>query len=91
MLGVRPYADGEIVGNAYPIPSPDGNSGGMVVPVTIENIAIEINVDGGSAQDPQELAAVIKETVCGMTDEIAYQLALKIQQAFANMPKTQQG
>ena len=91
MLGVRPYADGGIVGNAYPIPGPDGNSGGMVVPVTIENITIEINLDGGSAQDPQELAELIKEKVLGMSDEIAYRLAIALQQTFANMPRTQQG
>ncbi|MCI8843885.1 MAG: phage tail tape measure protein [Oscillospiraceae bacterium] len=90
LLGVRPYAEGEIAGNAYPIPSADGNSGGMVVPVTIENVTIEINVDGG-AQDPQELAEIIKQYIQGATDEIAYQLAIKLQQAFANMPKEQWG
>lgn len=78
----------------WELPSPDRYSdpaGGMIVPVTIENLTIEINVNGGGAQDPQELAALIKETVGGMTDEIAYQLAIAIQQAFANLPREQCG
>ena len=53
-------------------------------------MTIEINVDGG-AQDPQELAEIIKQYIQGATDEIAYQLAIKLQQAFANMPKEQWG
>ena len=63
----------------------------MVVPITIENVTIEINVDGNSAQDLQELAEIIKKHIQGATDEIAYQLAIKLQQAFANMPKEQWG
>lgn len=89
MLGVRPYAEGGVAGNAQPIPSTGGNSGGIIVPVTIENVTVEINIDGGSAQDPQELAETIKENIRGMTDEIAYQLAISIQQSFSNMPRTQ--
>ncbi len=60
----------------------------MTVPVTIQNLILEIHVDGGSAQDPQTLAEAIKENIRGMTDEIAYRLAIAIQQAFANKPVT---
>ena len=55
-------------------------------PITIQNLTFEVNVDGAGAQDPQALVETIKENVRGMTDEIAYQLAIAIQQAYANTP-----
>ena len=55
--------------------------------VTVENITFEVNIDG-SGQDPQTLADAIRENVRGMTDEIAYQLATALQQAYANTPRT---
>ena len=58
----------------------------MNIPVTIQNVTFEINVSGGEAPDAQSLVAVIRENIRGMTDEIAYQLALSLQQAFANTP-----
>ncbi len=149
MLGVEPYADGAIAGNAEPAaegkggiesvagrgtkpdrsitdvpegkpkpndgsradknplppPPPEGNhptpewdppapkgnpnpaNGGMSIPVTIQSLKVEINVDGSTAQNPQELAAAIREHVRGMTDDIAYQLATAMQQVFSNTPK----
>ncbi len=72
-------------GRPYP---PDG---GANVSVTIQSLTVEINVDGGNAQNPQELAATIQENIRGMTDEIAYQLAAALKQAFANTPKEQWG
>lgn len=70
-------------------PSPSGGAGqGMAAlpPITIQNLTFEVNVDGAGAQDPQALVETIKENVRGMTDEIAYQLAVAIQQAYANTP-----
>ena len=70
-------------------PSPSGGAGqGMAAlpPITIQNLTFEVNVDGAGAQDPQALVETIKENVRGMTDEIAYQLAIAIQQAYANTP-----
>ena len=58
----------------------------MNIPVTIQKVTFEINVSGGEAPDAQSLVAVIRENIRGMTDEIAYQLALSLQQAFANTP-----
>ncbi len=106
LLGVKPYADGAIVGNAGPVPDAgpepviersqgaEGNGGGannMVVPVTIENLMFEINVSGSNAPDAQAIVNTIREQVRGMTDEIAYQLAVALKQSFANTPKEQWG
>lgn len=101
MLGVKPYAEGGIIGGNSPepadaptpavsrneaAPSSAGGSGGMSVPVTIQSLTVEINIDGGG-QNPQELTAAIRENIRGMTDDIAYQLAEAIQQVYSNTPK----
>ena len=92
MLGVKPYAEGGMVGNvpAAPIAAGSGNAGG-IPPVTIQSLTVEVKVDGGNAQNPQELAEAIRENIRGMTDEIAYQLAVAVQQVYSNTPKTQWG
>ncbi len=103
MLGVKPYAEGGIVGGNAPEPtdapapvisgnaaapsSVGGNGGGASIPVNIQSLTFEINVDGGGAQNPQELAEAIRENIRGMTDDIAYQLAVAMQQAYSNTPK----
>lgn len=103
ILGVKPYSKGGIVGisdtksnindrsNTALSPHSEWNTNttgsGMSVPVTIQNLTFEINVNGGS-QDLQAIVEIIKENIRGMTDEIAYQLATAIQQVFANTPKT---
>ena len=80
-------------GDPHPFPVFDGNSGGAGYSdagsptVTIENITFEVNIDG-NGQDPQTLADAIRENVRGMTDEIAYQLATALKQAYANTPRT---
>ena len=73
-------------------PPPKGNpvptgGGGASIPVTIQSLKVEINVDGSIAQNPQELAEAIRENIRGMTDDIAYQLATAMQQVFSNTPK----
>jgi len=85
-LGVREYAQGGTAGRIGPIPEPTGNSAGMNVPVTIQSLTFEIHVDGNSAQDPQVLMETIRENFRGMTDEIAEQIAIALEQAFANRP-----
>ena len=104
MLGVKPYADGGIIGGNAPEPmdapapvvsgntaapsSAGGNGGGGTsIPVTIQSLTVEINVDGSTAQNPQELAEAIRENIRGMTDDIAYQLATAMQQVYSNTPK----
>ena len=59
----------------------------MNVPVTIQNMTFEININGGDTADTQKLVETIRENVRGMTDEIAYRLAVAIQQVYANTPK----
>lgn len=102
MLGVKPYAEGGIIGGNAPEPayapapvvsgnsaapsSTGGNGGGISAPVTIQSLTVEINVDGSTAQNPQELAEAIRENIRGMTDDIAYQLAVAMQQAYSNTP-----
>lgn len=103
ILGVKPYAEGDIVGlnemsepKAIELGTSDWSETvgetakqgevGIMPQVTIQNLTFAINVDGGSAQDAQALLETIKENVRGMTDEIAYQLAIAMQQAYANMP-----
>ena len=74
-------------GNGSPSPSGGAEQGmAALPPITIQNLTFEVNVDGAGAQDPQALVETIKENVRGMTDEIAYQLAIAIQQAYANTP-----
>jgi len=90
-LGIPMYADGGTAGRITPVLEPAGGSGGGNFSVTIENMTLEINVDGSQAQDPQAVAEAIKENLQGMTDEIAYQLALALKQSFANTPKEQWG
>lgn len=104
MLGVRTYAEGGIVGDAKPediagttepVPVPvaepaEGNGGGNI-PVTIQSLNFEINVNSSEVQNAQALVDTIRENVRGMTDEIAYQLATAIQQVYANTPKESWG
>ncbi|GHU43905.1 hypothetical protein FACS1894111_10290 [Clostridia bacterium] len=94
LLGVKPYAEGGIAGDAPVVNAPMGGysdatkhaSGGINVPVTIENVTFEIRIDGGEAPDTESLVEIIKENVRNLTDEIAYRLALSLQQTFANTP-----
>lgn len=105
LLGIRQYAGGGIIGNTVPEeePLPDcspvpmiqtekpaSTQGAVTVPVTIGNISFEIHADS-PAENPEKLAEVIKDNVKNLTDEIAYQLALSLQQVFANMPKSAEG
>ncbi len=102
MLGVKPYADGGVVGFPDADQKPEGDAGAPVpvtggdasvsptgsggVTVSIGALTFEINVNGGNTPDAQSLVAAIKENIRSITDDIAYQLALAIQQAFANTP-----
>jgi hypothetical protein len=69
-----------------------GISGGAInVPVTIENVTFDVTVSGGEAPDADRLVEVIKENVRNLTDEIAYRLALALQQTFADLPLAAEG
>lgn len=101
MLGVRPHAEGGIFGqtevpeqermsDSYGEPeSGSGDAGSYAPPgnlsVTVDNISFEVNIDG-AGQNPQAIADAIRENIRNMKDDIAYQLATALQQAYANTP-----
>lgn len=89
-LGVKPYAEGGFAGNRdYTVPAAASGSAmdsGTGINVTIQNVTFEINVNGGDLPDTQSLVELIKENIRNLTDEIAYQLAVSLQQVYANKP-----
>ncbi len=92
-IGVDKNAPLEIHSSSKINPSPELNppsliSNGINPSVTIQNLTFEINMNGADTPDAQSLVETIKENVRGMTDEIAYQLAVAMQQVYANTPKT---
>jgi hypothetical protein len=106
IIGVKPYAEGGLMSSsgadnnippvqaAIPSPITSGGKGGAVMsmPVNIDNITFEINVEGGEGMPGAEsLVETIRANVAGLTDEIAYKLAVSLQQAFANMPIASDG
>ena len=93
MLGVKPYADGGMVGaigtGVTPLSPVPRGGGGISVPVSIGSITFQVTIDG--ATDTESIMAMLKERAKDLTDEIAYNLAVSLQQVFANMPKTAEG
>jgi hypothetical protein len=63
-----------------------GASGGMVIsaPVSIANVSFEVNVDGASSAD--DIIKILRANVSNLTDEIANNIAISLEQTFANMP-----
>ncbi len=92
-IGVDKNPPLEVHSSSKTSPSPELNpppliSNGVNPSVTIQNLTFEINMNGADTSDAQSLIETIKENVHGMTDEIAYQLAVAMQQVYANTPKT---
>ena len=92
-IGVDKNPPLEVHSSSKTSPSPELNpppliSNGVNPSVTIQNLTFEINMNGADTPDAQSLVETIKENVRGMTDEIAYQLAVAMQQVYANTPKT---
>ena len=89
-LGVKPYAEGGFAGDtARTVPATASGSAtdsGTGISVTIQNVIFEINVNGGNMPDTQALVEMIRQNIRSLTDEIAYQLAVSIQQVYANKP-----
>lgn len=89
-LGVKPYAEGGFAGDtARAVPATASGSAtdsGTGISVTIQNVIFEINVNGGNMPDTQALVEMIRQNIRSLTDEIAYQLAVSIQQVYANKP-----
>ncbi len=86
LLGVKPYADGGIVGDAdVPTasytPSGDGNNH--------FEINVEVNpefVIEGENMDEETIVAIIKARIKEMVDDIGDELAERLARIFANMP-----
>jgi len=88
-LGVRPYAEGGIVGDIpedIPVTTFSGSGGGNNVEIKVEvnpQFVIEAR-DAGF--DGESLIAVIKAHIREMVDDIGDELADRLARVFANMP-----
>lgn len=88
-LGVRPYAEGGIVGDIpedIPVSTFSGSGGGNNVEIKVEvnpQFVIEAR-DAGF--DGESLIAVIKAHIREMVDDIGDELADRLARVFANMP-----
>lgn len=87
LMGVQPYAEGGIVGEAEPITMATGGSGGG------NNIEVKVEVnpqfiieakDAGFNGD--DLVALIKTHIREMVDDIGDELAERLARIFSNMP-----
>jgi hypothetical protein len=63
-----------------------GGGGMITAPVTIDNVTFDVKIDSDSAADTERIVAVLKANIKNLTDEIAYSLALSLEQVFANLP-----
>ncbi len=100
LLGVKPYAEGGIVGlidegtdvgsavASFRTESQHkATPTGIAVPVTIQNVTFEVKLEGNTGEiEADTLVELIKKNVASLTDEIARQIALSLRQVFANMP-----
>ncbi len=92
------YADGSIMSAVPPaamplIPAAAGDSAGasvggiVTVPVTIDNVTLEVNFDSDSITDTASIVQILKDNIRNLTDEIAHSIAVSLEQVFANLPK----
>lgn len=88
MLGVKPYANGGIIGTpVIPAASPIVGTGesGAVAPININsNPTLEIYIDGSA--NPNEIVQIIRNAVPEFADDMARCLAEALQQQIANTP-----
>lgn len=89
-LGVRPYADGGIVGETgdAEIPVGSGDSGGLPAKIDIHlqmSPSFVIDAQEGG-MDENTIIAIIKAHIKEMVDDISDELAERLARVFANMP-----
>ncbi len=89
LLGVRPYADGGIVGEEpadIPTATPAGR-GGQSISVKVEvSASPTFIIRGGGDADENKILAVLKAYIREMADDIGDELAERLARIFANMP-----
>lgn len=88
-LGVRPYAEGGIVGepeDTAAIPLDTGSSGGPRIDVHLEMSPQFVVEARESGLDEEGIVAIIKARIREMVDDISDELAERLARIFANMP-----
>lgn len=85
MLGVSQHAEGGIIG-AIPSISSSGSGGNTIITIEMGGITLGGISISSDVNDPEEIIEIIRENITGLTDDIAYQLAEKLQAVFSNMP-----
>ena len=89
-LGVRPYADGGVVGKIKlddeDMPVATGNnSGGVTIKIDVAANP-EFTIGTGSAGDDEQILTVLKAHIRSMADDIGDELAERLARIFVNMP-----
>lgn len=87
-LGVRPYADGDIVGDTSTLTSETVAAtagGGNHFDIKLE-INPEFILEGTGGMDEESIVRLIKARIREMVDDIGDELAEKLARIFANMP-----
>jgi TP901 family phage tail tape measure protein len=90
LLGVRPYADGGVVGKIKAddedMPVATGNnSGGVTIKVEV-SANPEITIGTSDTGDDERILSVLKTYIRSMADDIGDELAERLARIFANMP-----
>lgn len=91
LLGVRPYANGGIIGRIrtdrdIPIAAGSG-SGGVTIKVEV-SANPEFTIGTGNAGDDEQIISVLKAHIRSMADDIGDELAERLARIFTNMPLT---
>ncbi|HRS66522.1 MAG TPA: hypothetical protein P5519_11620, partial [Spirochaetia bacterium] len=90
LLGVRPYANGGIVGGIKAddsdIPVAAGSSGGGVTIKVEVSANPEITIGTSDTGDDERILSVLKTYIRSMADDIGDELAERLARIFANMP-----
>lgn len=90
LLGVRPYANGGIVGGIKAddsdVPVAAGSSGGGITIKVEVSANPEFTIGTGDTGDDEHILSVLKTYIRSMADDIGDELAERLARIFANMP-----
>lgn len=90
LLGVRPYANGGIIGGIQTdggdVPVAAGSGGGGVTIKVEVSANPEFTIGTGNAGDDERILSVMKAHIRGMADDIGDELAERLARIFVNMP-----